>query len=127
MRLLLDTHTLIWWWLEDAKLSRKAHAAIVGDNEIFVSPVSAFEIALKVRTGKLPTMIEPLDQFADATSGDGMAHIPVHHEHAKRAGLLAGNRRDPFDRLIAAQGLIEDMTIITRDAEFAAFGCKTLW
>ena len=127
MRLLLDTHTLIWWWLEDSKLSRAARAAIIGDDEIFVSPVSAFEIALKVRAGKLPTMIEPLDQFENATRGDGMLHTPLTHEHGRLAGLLPGDHRDPFDRLIAAQSIIEDMTVITRDVEFSACGCKTLW
>lgn len=128
MRFLLDTHALIWWWLNDPKLSRSAAAAIsTNDNIIFVSPVSAFEIALKVRSGHLPTMIEPLQQFQEAAERDGLAHLSLRYGHAREAGLLPGDHRDPFDRLIAGQALVDGLTVITRDAAFAAFGCKVLW
>lgn len=128
MRYLLDTHALIWWWLEDPQLSARARAVIAsGGNEVHVSPISAFEVALKVRAGQLPTMIEPLRQFDEAMRGDGLRHLPLRYDHARQAGLLRAERRDPFDRMIAAQGLLEDLTVITRDRQFAAFGCKVLW
>jgi PIN domain nuclease of toxin-antitoxin system len=125
---LLDTHALIWWWLQDPKLSAAAQDAIgKRETRVFVSPVSAFEIALKVRQDRLPTMIEPLGQFEDAVEADGMTHLPLRHDHCRAAGLMEGEHRDPFDRLIAAQGLTEGLIVITKDPQFAAFGCETLW
>lgn len=128
MRYLLDTHALIWWWLGDPKLSTPAAHAIADDgNEVYVTAISAFEIALKVGRGQLPAMIEPLGQFDEAALGDGLRHLPLRFDHARRAGLLDGTHGDPFDRMIAAQSLIEDLIVITRDPHIAAFGCETLW
>lgn len=128
MAYLLDTHALIWWWLNDAKLSAASRGAIEArDNPVLVSAVSAFEIALKVRSGQLATMAEPLRQFEEAITGDGMIHLPLSYDHCRTAGLMAGEHRDPFDRMIAAQGLTDGLTVITRDPQFAAFGCETLW
>lgn len=128
MRLLLDTHALIWWWLDDPSLSPPARAAMAaGDHQIFVSAVAAIEIGIKVRRGKLPALREAIDDFDAAIDKDGFAPLSITTRHARDAGMLPGEHRDPFDRLIAAQGLLEDMTIVTRDPEFAAFGCKVLW
>ncbi|MFV0624007.1 type II toxin-antitoxin system VapC family toxin [Sphingomonas sp. ac-8] len=128
MTYLLDTHALIWWWLGDPKLSAPARAAIgARGNRVAVSAVSAFEIALKVRSGQLPAMLEPLQQFEGAVIADGMIHLPLRQDHCRTAGLMAGDHRDPFDRMIAAQGLVDGLTVITRDPQFAAFGCETLW
>jgi PIN domain nuclease of toxin-antitoxin system len=125
---LLDTHALIWWWLQDPKLSAKAQDAIGSRAaRVFVSPISAFEIALKVRDGRLPEMDEPLRHFEHAIEADGMTHLPLRHDHCRTAGLMEGTHRDPFDRLIAAQGLTDGLIVITRDPHFAAFGCETLW
>lgn len=96
-------------------------------NIVFVSAVSAYEIALKIRSGRLPAMNEPLEQFGEAAERDGMVHLALRYDHARQAGVLPGTHRDPFDRLIAAQGLAEDLTVITRDPQFAAFGCRVLW
>lgn len=127
-RYLLDTHALVWWWLDDPALSRNARAALEAtSNRILVSAVSAIEIALKVRMDKLPAMKVPLGRFDTAVMGDGFSHIAVDHRHAIRAGLLEGEHRDPFDRLIAAQALIEDLVVVTRDPAIAGFGCRTLW
>ena len=128
MPYLLDTHALMWWWLKDAALSRSAAAALEATNDpVYISPVSAIEIAIKVRQGKLPAMREPLLQFDELTHRDSFRHLPVTYIHAREAGLLPGKHRDPFDRLIAAQARIEGLTVVTRDAEFSAFGCETLW
>lgn len=128
MRLLLDTHTLIWWWLEDPSLSEIARAATSAPGaDILVSAVSGFEIAQKVRHGKLPVMTEPLARYSDYVVDEGFAHLAISVKHAVRAGLLPGEHRDPFDRLLAAQALIENLTVVTRDPAFAAFGCRTLW
>ena len=125
---LLDTHALIWWWLIDPALPASMTSLMAnGDSRIHVSAISGVEIAIKVRTGKLPEMIEPLDRFDEAVAGDSFLHLPVDRHHAIRAGLLEGAHRDPFDRLLAAQALIEDLTVITRDRAFADFGCKVAW
>lgn len=125
---LLDTHTLIWWWLGDPCLSTTAGDLLSGrDGAFHVSAVAGIEIALKVRSGKLPAMAEPLDRFDESIVADGWRHLPVRHDHAIAAGLLPGGHRDPFDRMIAAQALIEELTVITRDKAIASFGCKVLW
>jgi PIN domain nuclease of toxin-antitoxin system len=128
VRYLLDTHALIWWWLGDPSLSDRAAAAIGDrDNVIFVSPVSAFEIAIKVRRGKLPALSAPLAGFDETVARDAFLSLPVTPLHAREGGLAQGEHRDPFDRLIAGQALVEKLTVITRDREIAGFGCKTLW
>lgn len=97
------------------------------DNQIFVSPVSAMEVAMKVARGQLEELAEPLDNFARDIAADGFSHLPVTYVHARAAGLLNGKHGDPFDRLLAAQSLTEELTFITRDREMTAFGCRTLW
>lgn len=125
---LLDTHALIWWWLADRNLSAPARGVLESrGGTIFVSAVSGIEIAIKVRLGKLPTIAESLTRFDELVGGDSFVHLPVAHQHAIRAGLLGGTHRDPLDRLLAAQALIEDLTVITRDRAFADFGCKVVW
>ncbi|MDH7973510.1 type II toxin-antitoxin system VapC family toxin [Sphingomonas sp. AR_OL41] len=125
---LLDTHALIWWWLVDPALPADIMALMArSDANVHVSAISGIEIAIKVRIGKLPEMIEPLDHFDEAVLGDSFRHLPVDRRHAIRAGLMKGAHRDPFDRLLAAQALIEDLTVITRDRAFADFGCKVVW
>ena len=128
MAYLLDTHTLVWWWLADPKLSDAARA-IVSDRsqQVMVSAATAYEIANKVRLGKWPAVRSILDAYDLAVSQDGFADLSINPRHAHRAGLLGGEHRDPFDRLIAAQALLDDLTVVTRDPEIAAFGCKVLW
>lgn len=125
---LLDTHTLIWWWLGDPSLSRGARSLLeTRQQRIYVSPVAGIEIALKVRAGKLPVLAEILEIYDQAVAADGFLHLPIDWRHAIDAGLLGGDHRDPFDRLIAAQALAEGMAVVTRDREIASFGCKTIW
>ena len=125
---LLDTHALIWWWLGDPALSKRAREVIAArTSPIHVSAVSGLEIALKVRAGKLPALAEPVEHFGDHVRDDDFRHLDIRHDHAVRAGLLPASHRDPFDRIIAAQAMIEGLTIITRDQAFEAFGCGTLW
>ncbi len=128
MGYLLDTHTLVWWWLGDPALSHRARALLeTGDAAIHISAVAGIEIAQKVRIGKLPAMAEPLRLFDESVAAEDFRHLPVRHNHAIRAGLMPGEHRDPFDRLIAAQALIEDLTVVTRDRKIADFGCKVIW
>lgn len=125
---LLDTHALIWWWLGDPALSARA-GRIMSERPgpIHVSAVSGIEVALKVRAGKLPALAEPVLGFDANVVEDGFRHLDIRHDHAVRAGLMPGEPRDPFDRILAAQALIEGLTVVTRDPALAALGCEVVW
>lgn len=126
--LLLDTHSLLWWWFGDPRLPDRVRESLSArDHMVSVSTVSGWEIATKFRLGRLPEAAEIVEHYDSSILADGFRHLPLREGHGIRAGLLAGPHRDPFDRMIAAQALMEDMTVITRDREIAAFGCKVLW
>lgn len=130
MKLLLDTHALLWWWTNDAQLSTAARDAIAdGSNEILVSAASAWEIGTKFRLGKLPLAREAVTRYQELISADGFAHLPMTHFHALRAAAFASEHRDPFDRMIAAQAHCESATVITRDVALADLLAdrKALW
>lgn len=128
MRFLLDTHALIWWWKNDPLLPDHARAAMTHpDHEVFVSAATGWELATKVRKGQLADLRNSLPTFVEDVTRDGFLHLAVTARHGVSGGSLAGAHKDPFARVLAAQALIEDLTVITRDAEIAAFGCKVLW
>ena len=128
MQVILDTHALIWWWANDPRLANGMRDLIEDKaTTVFVSAISALEIGIKVRLGKLPEMQSRIGQFHEAVRDDGFVHLNLHYQHAITAGLLPGDHRDPFDRAIAAQGLVESLPIITHDGAFSDFGCKVLW
>ena len=128
MKLLLDTHALIWWWTDAPQLSPEVRRILsAGDNEIFVSAACIWEIATKWRIGKLREIADPASQYAPLMTENGFVGLALTEEHAMKAGLLAGEHRDPFDRMIAAQALIEGLSVITRDPALAAFGCDVIW
>lgn len=127
MRLLLDTHALIWWWTNDAQLSNAARDAIASlDNEVFVSAASAWEISTKQRIGKL-NLPAAVENYADLLLADGFISLEVSHVHSLRAGSYSAAHRDPFDRMLAAQSEIEEMPLVTRGSAFSQFACETLW
>ena len=128
MKLLLDTHALLWWWTNDPQLSAKAKRAIANDaNTILVSAASAWEIATKTRLGKLDIGPLALTRFAALVQADGFAHLPMTWQHCVHSGGLPLDQRDPFDRMLAAQSLIEDAALVTKDAAFAVFDTRILW
>lgn len=128
MQVLIDTHILIWWWAEDPLLPT-ALRDLMADSatNVYVSAVSALELGIKVRLGRLAAMERRIHEFHEGVVSDGFHHLTIHHEHARRAGLLPGEHRDPFDRVLAAQSLYEQMPIITADPQIAGFGCKVIW
>jgi PIN domain nuclease of toxin-antitoxin system len=127
MRVLLDTHALLWWLFDDHRLSREAREVMSdSDHVILVSAVSGFEIANKVRLGKLTLGLPPPD-LAPMVRRSGFQELPLSFEHALAAGSLPGPHRDPFDRLLAAQALAEGIGIVTNDPVFATFGALPVW
>lgn len=128
MRYLLDTHGLIWWWKADPKLSQRARSVLTDrGNQVFISAVVAWEIATKVRADRLPGMGQYIDAYDAEIAAAGFLHLAVRTEHGIKGGMLAGDHRDPFDRLLAAQALIEGLIVITRDPQIANFGCEVIW
>ena len=125
MKLLLDTHALFWWWLDDLQLSLAARAAISDPaNDIWVSAVSAWEIAIKQRLGKLNSVPDAGSRFIEMVAADGFRLLSIQAQHALRAGGHPADHRDPFDRMLAAQAEMERATLVSRDV---AFGVSTLW
>lgn len=128
MKLLLDTHALLWWWGADARLSKRATKAMADEaNSVLVSAASAWEIATKFRIGKLPGAQTAIDQFEMLLVADGFEHLAINARHALRAGSFDVNHRDPFDRMLAAQALAEGATLVTDDAVMKLFRVKCLW
>ncbi len=128
MRYLFDTHGLLWWWTGDPRLGAQARALLEsGETIVFVSAASVWEIAIKTQSGKLTAIEDFRRDYEPLMQANGFRRLPATDTHALKAGFLEGEHRDPFDRLIAAQALIEDLTVITRDPEIAAFGCRTVW
>ncbi len=128
MRLLLDTHALIWWLAGHDKLSRQAHDAI-GDamNEIIVSAASAMEIATKFRIGKLPEAAYLARNFREVIADQGFSELGISIRHAMLAGEMSIPHKDPFDRILMAQAMIEDMVLISNEEIFDGFGIRRLW
>lgn len=128
MRLLLDTHALIWALAGSRQLSRTAREAIASlDNEILVSAASAMEVATKVRLGKLPEAEALARDFAGALAAADYACLPISVAHAAHAGNLAIDHKDPFDRLLIAQAQIERVPLVSKEELFDRFGVERLW
>jgi len=128
MRLLLDTHALIWAAYKPSKLSAAARAAIEdGANDIYVSAVSAMEIATKFRLGKLDISPALAEHFVEETEGRGFLPLPVLAAHGQRAGGLAIPHKDPFDRLLIAQSFVEGMRLASNEEKFDSFGVSRFW
>ena len=128
MRFLLDTHTLIWWMTTDGHLSKAARLLIEQKENIsLVSAVSAWEIATKVRLGRLPAAADLVQNFVADLERERIEVLPVDAEHGVRAGLLPGPHKDPFDRMLIAQALAEDVPIISNDRALDGYGVRRLW
>jgi PIN domain nuclease of toxin-antitoxin system len=128
LRLLLDTHALIWWLAGDDALSRKARDAIADEaNGVFVSAASAMEVATKFRIGKLPGAALLAQNFEALVAEQGFAELPISVHHARMAGEMAIAHKDPFDRLLIAQALAEDMVLVSNEVVFDAAAVKRIW
>jgi PIN domain nuclease of toxin-antitoxin system len=128
MRVLLDTHALLWWLAGDRHLTLKAKRAIADEaNEIFVSAASAWEVATKVRIGKLPHAGPLAVDFAREVRQQQFTALPISLEHAQVAGSMVSTHRDPFDRMLIAQALEEKMAIVSNESLFDTFGVQRIW
>lgn len=129
MRLLLDTHAFLWWVFADSKLSRRARAAIDDDveNEVFVSAASAWEITTKYRIGKLSDARIVADDVPGNVAAEGFSELAISVRHAQRAGSLVGRHQDPFDRMLIAQAILDDLALVSNEQVFDVYGVKRLW
>ena len=128
MKALLDAHALLWFFSGSSKLSAKALACIQDpQNTLFVSPAMLWEISIKDALGKL-TLPEPFDQlFPARLDASNILILPILVPHLHEHRRLPFHHHDPFDRLLIAQALTEDLTIVSCDAKFPAYGVKVLW
>lgn len=128
MRLLLDTHALIWALNDDPKLSEAAREAIADStNEVFVSAASAMEVATKYRLGKLPEAAALAADFPAALRAADYSELAVTVAHAAAAGALGIPHKDPFDRLLIAQSQLEAAILVSNEGLFDSFGVTRLW
>lgn len=128
MRLLLDTHAFLWWQFGHASLSLPAREAISNmGNEVFVSAASAWEITTKHRNGRLPHAGPILPDIEGAVRSQGFYPLAVNMAHAQLAGAMPGDHRDPFDRMLIAQALLESLALVSNEKPFDAFGVTRLW
>jgi len=122
LRLLLDTSVVLWWQNGDRRLGARTRRAIATADTVLVSAATLWEIAIKARLGKLNVS---LDDVFDL-SADGFRELPIRGAHARMAGELPAHHKDPFDRMIVAQTLVEELTLVTSDAIFAEYGVAVL-
>ena len=128
MRALFDTHTLIWWFLDDISLTPTVREIISNaENELLVSAASAWEIAIKHRLGKLRKVADLVSDFSTRIEREGFQLLPISAEHAIRAGLLPVPHKDPFDRMLIAQAQAENTPILSNETMFERYGVRRLW
>jgi PIN domain nuclease of toxin-antitoxin system len=128
LRALLDTHTLLWWILEDPALTRTARQTIAEtSNTMLVSAASIWELAIKYQQGKLPNAGDLVSNFSSEVEHEGFQLLPISAEHGIRAGLLPGPHKDPFDRMLIAQSQAENVPIVSNEAVFESYGVRRLW
>lgn len=127
MRLLLDTHTLIWHYEDRPQLSETANLVLDDpSNHLFISVVSLWEMAIKSSRGKL-TLSDPLHSIINVYKKSGATILPIGPEHALATQKLPWRHSDPFDRLLIAQAMHEDLILLSRDAMFAGYPVRLLW
>ena len=128
MRLLLDTHAFLWWLSGDEALSAAARIAIANvENDIYVSAASVWEISTKHRNGKLPGVAAIVSDLERTITDQGFTGLPISVRHGQVAGGLPGPHRDPFDRMLIAQAMLENLLLVSNERPFDAYGVSRLW
>jgi PIN domain nuclease of toxin-antitoxin system len=128
VRVLLDTHAMLWWLADDPRLSLSAREVIAdGRNRLLWSMASSWEIAVKVGIGKLE-LDRPLTRlFADIVTEQGVELLLIDHDHCARLGGLPLYHRDPFDRMLVVQALQAKVPVLSGDAKLAPYGIDVIW
>jgi len=128
MRILLDTHVLLWWLSGNEVLSIPARTAIAdGDSETFVSAASTWEIAIKYKQGRLPTAASFVGDIEGTIDRHGFLGMPITINHSDLAGGLPLHHKDPFDRMLIAQAQAERLTLVSNERLFDRYGVVRLW
>lgn len=123
MRLLLDTHVVLWWRLDSRRLKRAARQAIAAADIVWVSAASGWEAAIKQQLGKLQLR----DRFAALVADSEFTELAVTFRHTDQLAALAPHHADPFDRMLIAQAQVEDATVVTHDRQFAPYQIRIVW
>ena len=125
---ILDTHAFLWWLAGDGKLSEPARKFMGREeNTVYLSAASAWEIATKVRIGRLPGAVQVAAELGACLTSQGFTGLAITLDHGLRAGGLPGPHRDPFDRMLIAQAQAEDLALISNETVFDAYGVRRLW
>jgi len=128
MRALLDTHVFLWWITDDPRLSPRVREIIGdGENELLLSVASGWEIALKTQLGRLQLPEEPERFIPEQMALNAIFSLPIQMSHALHVYKLPDHHRDPFDRLIIAQAMLEDLPVLTADPQMARYPIKVIW
>ena len=128
MKLLLDTHVLIWWLADPWRVPDHVQDTIVQSaSDVFVSAASAWEIGVKLRIGKLAFDAVFLDDFDTQVRSLAFEPLPMTAAHAVAGAKLPGSHKDPFDRMIVGQALTERLTVVTADPAIAGLGARVMW
>jgi PIN domain nuclease of toxin-antitoxin system len=128
MKVLLDTHTFLWWVADDPQISVTAKNIITNpDNDIYLSVVSAWEIIIKVGIGKLSLCEPPEIYIPTRIASNQFEILPVQISHILKINSLPNFHKDPFDRLLIAQSLVENFSLITLDSAIAQYPVQTIW
>lgn len=128
MKLLLDTHVFIWWDNEPARLPKSVIALCrKSENSLFVSLVSLWEIQIKTQLGKLTLNLPLTELVKSQQQTNGIEVLSISLPHILKLGELPAHHKDPFDRLLIAQAISEDILIITADSIFSNYPVKTIW
>lgn len=127
MNVLLDTHALLWWILDSPRLSRRARVVIGDADAVFVSAISAMEVCTKHRIGKLPEAALLAREFEERIAIAGLLELPLTARHGQLAGNLNIANKDPFDRMLIAQSILDQLPLVSNEADFDRFGVSRVW
>lgn len=127
MTLLIDTHCWLWWLSEPESLGQAALSLLRhAENTILLSPVSSWEIAIRHSIGRLPLPEKPEEFVSSRMERDGLISLPIHHSHTLKTADLPFHHNDPFDRLLIAQAIVEEIPIMTADSKFDLYDVEVI-
>jgi PIN domain nuclease of toxin-antitoxin system len=128
LRVLLDTHAFLWWIGDDPRLSERAREVLSdGDNDLVFSAASGWEIAIKARLGRLHVPGDLNTYLVRQLTENYTSVLPVHLSHALRVHALPDHHRDPFDRLLVAQAIVEEIPLLSADPRIARYPVEVVW